>query len=1433
VGDYKYTVALAANPFPNTFSIAFNDPTLIKLYPNQNYPGSNPVYTFPATWVPSTGTLANAYQTVDETTANTTDYITNKAAVTTTDQALFDYDHANAGLIAASGTISSITIHAYAKKNGASTLKLQGVLWLAISGPDMVQPSGSVALTTSFADIPFDYPLNPTTGLPWQWSDFTSTAGLNRLKAFGVQAIGSTSLSTSFYPTVSQVYIQINVSSPLAGGPYNDIVDQGTTTAKGILDTMSSNVRFGLAQYNGDESGHISDYVDYGAITGMIGTISSMTGGGNTPLAETLYEIAQYYRQDSSFYFNTDYIKGCNGATTGTSTCAASSTPNSKDPYFFDFNDPTLTDKYVPCAKSFVILMTDGEPTQDQNIPGTSTSAPYSACTDTNIKACSGRLCDSKTGTCTTVNPRYGGTLVGKTFTNSGTDYMIDVAFWEHTNDMRPGTETDVPTTWRQSLPGKQTVTLYPVFLFGSGSTFLKDAAIYGGFNDLNDNNIPDCITTPAECYRDTNNDGIISGTVGVCSNNASTSCTVDANCTPGTCVFDDPITYYEGDDGYQLETNITNAIFDILRRVSSGTAASVLASGEGSGANLVQATYYPQRRFFDTSISWIGGLQNLWYFVDPHFASSNILEDTDQDLVLDLNDDKRAKFFFDTTDQKAKANLYTGSSTTTTLTLDSTVEFEQLKNIWEAGKLLWNRSASDRTLYTSLSSTSTTMTSFVDTNYAAIRPLLNTDKADTSAVNNQLAKNIINFVRGMDISNYVYSSASTTITETYRSRTAAIDLNGNDNATDTGVIVSHVAMDESAKVWKLGDIISSTPRIASWVQLNNYDKAYNDSTYGSGSLTSLGTGSTPFISTATYTTRGMVYVGSNDGMLHAFKLGTLELTWSGQDKTSMMSRLTGTELGKEKWAFIPRNVLPYLQYLKDQNYCHISSVDLTPVLVDASINIPASCSETTDYWKCTKTVDSWKTILIGGMRLGGACRKQGTACNLPGSNCVNTPMLDPADNTKGLGYSSYFALDVTDENNPKLLWEFSDPALGFSTSGPAVVKINARAVTSTASKADVSKNGRWFVVFGSGPTGPIDPSLQMFMGRSDQNLKLFVLDLKTGVAANVIDTGIAKAFSGSLSNAAQDSDLDYQDNAVYIPYVTLASGSTTTWNDGGVLRLLTNQQLNGTDVTATGNTALNPSNWRLGTVTPVPSAGIPGIGPVTSSIARLQNTTKGELWLYFGTGRYYYKTAGGADDANTQRSLFGIKDPCFQNVPFTNDTGVTIQGKFSDACLDSSSGNDPLPIGIGSLTNVTTTMTATITSSGWFINLDPPGDFTYDGITRHYDAERCITNPLSTTQGNVFFTTFKPSSDICSIGGKSFIWAVTGSTGGAPSAMLGTALIQVSTGSIEQKKLESAFTDAGGRKTGAMEGVPPTDQGLSLITQPPGVRRILHMREK
>jgi type IV pilus assembly protein PilY1 len=366
-----------------------------------------------------------------------------------------------------------------------------------------------------------------------------------------------------------------------------------------------------------------------------------------------------------------------------------------------------------------------------------------------------------------------------------------------------------------------------------------------------------------------------------------------------------------------------------------------------------------------------------------------------------------------------------------------------------------------------------------------------------------------------------------------------------------------------------------------------------------------------------------MVFVGANDGMLHAFKLGTVKLF----EEKFKKAELSGTNLGEEMWAYIPKHALPYLKYTADPNYCHLYFVDAAPHLFDVSIG-----GNPGDQIN----VSSWRTVLIGGMRFGGACRDSVSPYS------VQTP-------APGIGYSSYFALDITEtltdpSKPPEVLWEFSDEDIARFFPEELETGWGLRHRSCVARIGLKGKNGRWFVVFGSGPTGPIDTLAHQFKGYSDQSLKLFIIDLKNGPSPGNIwklNSGIPNAFAGSLIGAPIDLDQNnasssgfYQDDAIYFGY-TQAEGdpAASRWSKGGVLRLVTKEA--------------DPSRWVLSTV-------VNNIGPVTSTVSKLQNYKTGDeaLWLFFGTGRYFYKIGALIDDADSSRKVYGIKEPCFDNDP-------------------------------------------------------------------------------------------------------------------------------------------------------------------------------------
>ncbi len=805
------------------------------------------------------------------------------------------------------------------------------------------------------------------------------------------------------------------------------------------------------------------------------------------------------------------------------------------------------------------------------------------------------------------------------------------------------------------------------------------------------------------------------------------------------------PDNYFLVVNPLKLEDQLEKALLSILRRASSGTAASVLASGEGSGANLVQAIFYP-KRLFNKEIDWTGSLQNLWYYVDQRLTYNSIREDTADDNSLKINEDYIINFFFDEEEQKTKAHRFAGNADGTKGAPQDDAYLEGLGYLWEAGGLLHKRTTS-RTIKTQLDGS--TLIDFNTGNAGSLRPSL--QAADLTE-----AQNIIRYVRG----------ESDIDSELYRNRT--------------------VTYNSTAGIWKLGDIVSSTPRVVSWIPLNSYHTAFKDPTYKD------------FVNSSAYINRGKVisntahgsgyvFTGANDGMLHAFKLGALEIV---NDNTTEKASLKNADMGEEAWTYIPKNSLPYLKYLMDKDYCHLYYVDATPVIFDASIG---DSSVTGSYWDETKTVDSWRTILIGGMRLGGACKAAASTYG------VQAPLANE-------GYSSYFALDVTDPANPILLWEFSRPVdndLGFTTTGPTIIKINGRDTGTGESSVNKNKNGRWFAVFSSGPTGPITTSDAQFKGFSDQNLKLFVVDLKTGAVARVIDTGKQNAFGGSLNNANIDYDMDYQDDAAYIGYTQAETNPpvvATKWTQGGVIRLVTKEDLNGADVTATGNTALNPGNWEWSNV-------MTGIGPVTSSIGHLahyasSSKTPDKAWLFYGSGRYFYRD----DNIGPTRALYGVKEKCL--------TEMMAPTPATPVCDNSH------VVTVGELDNVSTSFSTTESENGWFITMDA--------------SERVVTDPLAATTGGVFFTSFIPSADICEYGGSSYLWALKYDTGGEiASSLKGTIILQVSTGVIEEVSLKTGFTEKLKRRTPGMPGMPPTGPGFALISQPPPVKRVLHMRER
>ncbi|MEI6208320.1 MAG: hypothetical protein WCP20_16185 [Desulfuromonadales bacterium] len=1151
----------------------------------------------------------------------------------------------------------------------------------------------------------------------------------------------------------------------------NTQIQVGNTEPTGLIHDVYSKVRLGMMVFNdntnniGGSSPNDSDggriiaitmpdgndyYASLGASLDVLvaaAESSDTDPGGNTPLAESLYEAVRYFEGRTSV-FNT-----VNGDGTGGTVD-------------YGTMDPVLSS----CQKHFIIILTDGQPTNDGNVP----SYGSSNITDTDF-----------------ANWRSG---LGGAGLPTPTSMLGNVAYYAHNKDLRSSTlgKTDVS--------GTQNLTIFTVYAFGDGTgkATLQDAAKYGAYVN--------------EFYP-------------------PYSSTLSHNNKPDAGEFDNG--YFEATDGGVLEKQLNQALSLIMASTASGTAAAVANNKSGErGANIIKALFYPQWPA-NSSIKWLGDVMSLWYYLDPVISYSGIYEDsgsggTTGDKVLDL-----------------LVNPAPNSNPAL------------IKPLWSAGTQLHAMSAANRHIYTLLNSSSdltTAANTFGTGNTSNLKDLLN---LSTLPANNTQVDRLINYLRGTDYSEY-------------RSRTVSV----------SGV----------SNVWKLGDVINSTPQVQSSVAINAYGDAYNDSSY------------TLYTSSNQYKARNSVYTGSNDGMLHAFKAGVVTAL-NDASHPFQIAKMTNTQTeGNEQWAFIPKNALPYMQNQAAIDYCHQCIVDGAPVVADASINSTTTGCATANYWECTRKTTlvpatvvtvgldpgkdlvpaetSWKTVLVSSMGLGGATRLSGGSCNITNpsldaahnTDCVKSPMSDN-------GLSSYFALDVTDPANPKHMWEFSDndigtaanKGLGFTTPGAAIVRINA--VGTSPAKADKTKNGRWFAVFASGPTGMIDTSMQ-FTGRSDQNLKLYIVDLNSRppfvLNTNywVKDTGIPFAFANSLNGAAIDLDRwnsqkdgNYSDDVVYITYtkaslttyvsptpstgpypassttnytdsslaatytnpttVANAYANTTAWNKGGVVRLVTNHDP-------------NPANWFTKIL-------IDDIGPVTTSVGRLQDRNNSKLWVFFGEGRYFYPQ----DDVSHVRRFYGVADPCYRQYA---DSGSTYSQYSGDSYSNYAMGTDNTDARCPSVTGPAVTdsytadvsgidlqrqdtPTATLTAGkkGWFVNMAPSSGSN--------GAERVVSDVAATFNGTVYFTTFTPTTDPCTPGGSTSMWAVKYDTGGTPSAdsLKGKAPVQTSSGGITMIDLATSFTQNSGRKlSAALSPVGMTPKGkFPPLLQPKASKMILNIQER
>lgn len=270
--------------------------------------------------------------------------------------------------------------------------------------------------------------------------------------------------------------------------------------------------------------------------------------------------------------------------------------------------------------------------------------------------------------------------------------------------------------------------------------------------------------------------------------------------------------------------------------------------------------------------------------------------------------------------------------------------------------------------------------------------------------------------------------------------------LRGDATNEDTSATSASPTAIYRARATRLGDIVNSTPVFVKDTLDLNYEKL-PIGTAGQGTYRAYvdGTGATP-AGGKKQRAEGVLFVGANDGMLHAFRDGTVNPT-------------TGAVVnpgGVETFAYVPKALLPSLNQLADNAYVHRYFVDGPNVETDA-------------YF--TGGSPRWANLVLG---------TTGAGAGVPGSLGVSPRSAVYAIDATSLNTST------TSLNASSVLWEASSSNASFSELGHVLTDV----------QAGPTLDGSWVAIFGNG-----------YESKSCQ-ARLYIVSLETGALIKEINTG-------------------------------------------------------------------------------------------------------------------------------------------------------------------------------------------------------------------------------------------------------------------------------------------------------------------------------------
>lgn len=383
------------------------------------------------------------------------------------------------------------------------------------------------------------------------------------------------------------------------------------------------------------------------------------------------------------------------------------------------------------------------------------------------------------------------------------------------------------------------------------------------------------------------------------------------------------------------------------------------------------------------------------------------------------------------------------------------------------------------------------------------------------------------------------------------------------------------------------------------------------------------------------------LYVGANDGMLHAFNSDT----------------------GEERWAFIPGKVSRNLARLTVPDYQFVPFVNNTPIDHDVFIR------------------GAWRTVLIG---------------------------------TLGLGGQGIYAIDITDPDAPRVLWEITDeeyPLLGYTYGRPNTYRLS---------------DGTWIALVPSGYNSEarIDYSTRNlpneqpdahYVNGGDSNGAVFAINIATGAAKTIVVPGSRGLATLQLADKQLDYKLDFavagdlHGNIYRIDFEGLG------WDNLG--SALVDRMFNG-------------SSDR----------------PITAGPTIFSDPTTGHMTVVVGTGKYLED-----HDRETEiprQAIYGVRE-CGARCPdYPLDLSDLIEQR--------------VVVGADGRIRMARTNLIPADKSGWFIQLGNPSAAAVAG-------ERVLEMaiPISFSSNIVGVVSYIPSDEPCSPQGTSAIYVLSALTGG------------------------------------------------------------------